>query len=136
MWNTYYSVFKLQPNTNTNTIRVWKIMRIWIRIYLVSKNHPSKNSIQFENICRIRIQISLFGLNYSNTILFLNQVFRYFTPLKQSWILWEGSLRVNVIEKLKFSFQGEIHTIRFSNFNRIRIRILFGFGKSCEYEYE
>ena len=31
---------------------------------------------------------------------------------------------------------GEIHTIRFSNFNRIRIRILFGFGKSCEYEYE
>ena len=31
---------------------------------------------------------------------------------------------------------GEIHTIRFSNFNRIRIRILFGFGKSGEYEYE
>ena len=26
---------------------------------------------------------------------------------------------------------GEIHTIRFSNFNRIRIRILFRFGKSC-----
>jgi len=44
---------------------------------------------------------------------------------------------------------GEIHTIRFSNFNRIRIRILFGlenqantntnifgFEKSSEYEYE
>ena len=31
---------------------------------------------------------------------------------------------------------GEILTIRFSNLNRIRIRILFGFGKSCEYEYE
>ena len=94
-------LFGSQPNTNTNTIRVWKIMRIWIRIYLVSKNHPNRNSIQFENICRIRIQISLFGLNYSNTILFLNPVFRYFTPLKQSWILWKGSLQVNVIEKLK-----------------------------------
>ena len=69
-WNTYYSVFKLQPNTNTNTIRVWKIMRIRIRIYSVLKNHPNTNTntIRFENICRIRIRISLFGLNYSNTI--------------------------------------------------------------------
>ena len=31
-WITYYSVFKLQPNTNTNTIRVWEIMQIRIRI--------------------------------------------------------------------------------------------------------
>ena len=31
---------------------------------------------------------------------------------------------------------GEILTIRFPNFNRIRIPILFGFGKSCKYEYE
>ena len=69
-WNTYYSVFKLQPNTNTNTIRVWKIRRIRIRIYSVLKNHPNTNTntIRFENICRIRIRISLFGLNYSNTI--------------------------------------------------------------------
>ena len=39
----YYSVFKNHPNTNTNIIR-------------------------FENIFRIRIRISLFGLNYSNII--------------------------------------------------------------------
>ena len=38
--------------------------------------------------------------------------------------------------KFQILTSGEIHTIRFSNFNRIRIRILFGFGKSCEYEYE
>ena len=38
--------------------------------------------------------------------------------------------------KFKILTFGEINTIRFSNFNRIRIRILFGFGKSGEYEYE
>ena len=38
--------------------------------------------------------------------------------------------------KFHFFTFGEIHTIRFSNFNRIRIRILFGFGKSGEQEYE
>ena len=38
--------------------------------------------------------------------------------------------------KLQIFTFGEIHTIRFSNFNRIRIQILFGFGKSCGYEYE
>ena len=56
-WNTYYSVFKLQPNTIMNTIQALE-------------NHPNTNTntIQFENICRIRIRISLFGLNYSNTI--------------------------------------------------------------------
>ena len=45
-------------------------MRIRIRIYSVLKNHPNTNTntIRFENICRIRIRISLFGLNYSNTI--------------------------------------------------------------------
>ena len=45
-------------------------MRIRIRIYSVLKNHPNTNtnSIRFENVCRIRIRISLFGLNYSNTI--------------------------------------------------------------------
>ena len=34
------------------------------------KNHPNTNtnSIRFGYICRIRIRISLFGLNYSNTI--------------------------------------------------------------------
>ena len=49
-------------------------MRIQIRIYSVLKNHPNTNtdSIRFENICRIRIRISLFGLNYSNTIRILN----------------------------------------------------------------
>ena len=38
--------------------------------YLVLKNHPNTNmnSNLFENICRVRIRISLFGLNYSNTI--------------------------------------------------------------------
>ena len=38
--------------------------------------------------------------------------------------------------RIQISTFGEIHTIRFSNFNRIRIQILFGFGKSCKYEYE
>ena len=34
------------------------------------KNHPNTNTniIRFENIFRIRIRISLFGLNYSNII--------------------------------------------------------------------
>ena len=66
----YYSVLKRQPNTNLNTIWVWKVMLIRIQIYSVLKNHPSTNtnSTWFENICRIRIPISLFGLNYSNTI--------------------------------------------------------------------
>ena len=34
------------------------------------KNHPNTNTniIRFENISRIRIRISLFGLNYSNII--------------------------------------------------------------------
>ena len=31
---------------------------------------------------------------------------------------------------------GVIYTIRFPNFNRTQIRIIFGFWKSCEYEYE
>ena len=45
-------------------------MRIRIRIYSVLKNNlnTNTNSIRFENICRIRIRISLFGLNYSNII--------------------------------------------------------------------
>ena len=48
-WNLHYSVSKLQPNT---------------------KNHPdtNMNSIWFVNICWLRIRISLFGPNYSNTI--------------------------------------------------------------------
>ena len=38
--------------------------------YSVLKNHPNTNTniIRFENITRIRIRISLFGLNYSNII--------------------------------------------------------------------
>ena len=44
-------------------------MRIRIRIYSVLKNHPNTNTIWLKNICQIRrIRISLFGLNYSNTI--------------------------------------------------------------------
>ena len=55
--------------TNTYTIGVKKIMRIRIRIYSVLKNHPNTNTIWLKNICQIRrIRISLFGLNYSNTI--------------------------------------------------------------------
>ena len=62
-WNLYYLVSKLKANTNTNSIWVW----IQIRIHSVYKNHPNTNtnSIRLENICRI--WISLFGLNYSNT---------------------------------------------------------------------
>ena len=33
-WNLYYLVFKLQPNTNTNDILGWKIMRIWMWIQI------------------------------------------------------------------------------------------------------
>ena len=38
--------------------------------YSVLKNHLNTNTniIRFENILRIRIRISLFGLNYSNII--------------------------------------------------------------------
>ena len=39
-------------------------------------------------------------------------------------------------QKFQILTFGEILTFRFSNLNRIRTRILFGFGKSCEYEYE
>ena len=43
-----------------------------IRMYSVFKYHSNTNtnSIHFEKICRIRI--SLFGLNYLNTIRILN----------------------------------------------------------------
>ena len=45
-------------------------MQIRIRIYSLLEKHlnTNKNSIRFEDICRIRIRISLFGLNISNII--------------------------------------------------------------------
>ena len=45
-----------------------------------------------------------------------------------------SSVLLNTAGNFKFWLLGEIHTIRFSNFNRIRI--LFEFRKSGEYEYE
>ena len=50
-----------------------------------------------------------------------------------------SSVPANTTNIFKFRLRVNIYysnSIRFSNFNRIRIRILFGFGKSGEYEYE
>ena len=47
-----------------------------------------------------------------------------------------GLLCFNYNRNLEIKTLGEIYTIRFPNFNRIRIRIIFGFEKSPEYEYE
>ena len=79
------------------------------------------NIIRFGKITRIRIQILVFGLNYSNNI----QIPNY--------------LLTSVIHGVHHDIvHGVPHTniIRFEKIDRIRIRILFGLKKSPEYEYE
>ena len=55
----YYSGWANHVKTNTNIFGFEK-----------SSEYKYTNNIRFENICRIRIRISLFGLNYLNTELF------------------------------------------------------------------
>ena len=68
-WNLYYSVSKLQQNTNMKNNQVWNIMRIRIHICSVFKIHPNT----------IRI---IFGLNISAK-------YEYHYSVQTIWILFE-----------------------------------------------
>ena len=101
MWNFYYSVSKLQPNTNTNNIRFWKITRIRIRVlfgfeklpeyeyYLVLKNHPNTNT-------NITIRSQLFEY-YSNTELFAH-LWNALLQRGWIWILAQTSTKSKYLE--------------------------------------
>ena len=78
---------------------------------------PNTNSIKKQQILKLR------------TVKFAYWVF---CVLCQYYCLkHNGKLQILTLSNINNT---EVHTIRFSNFNRIRI--LFGFGKSGEYEYE
>ena len=107
----YYSVWKNRPNTNTNII--------WL-----------------EKITRIRIQILVLGLNYSNNIQIPNYSLTSASHEVHHDII-HGVTHTNVIQFEEKSWPNtNTNIIRFENIDRIRIQILFGLKKSTEYEYE
>ena len=107
----YYSVWKKQPNTNTNVIQLEKITRIWIQILVLGLNYLNNIQIPNYSLTSASHEVHhdiIHGVSHTNVIRFE----------EKSW----PNTNKNII--------------RFENIDRIRIQIVFGLKKSTEYEYE